>query len=84
VELESENCKLKATIAESTEEYEVLQLGNVSLLAERNNFLDRLEHLEAGLAKVRSNSTVSIASLEAKIKSAKAHLWTWLLLAKNG
>jgi hypothetical protein len=35
VELESENSKLKATITESTE-YEVLQLGNASLLAERN------------------------------------------------
>jgi hypothetical protein len=35
VELESENSKLKATVTESTE-YEVLQLGNASLLAERN------------------------------------------------
>jgi hypothetical protein len=35
VELESENSKLKATVTESTE-YEVLQLGNASLLAESN------------------------------------------------
>jgi FtsZ-binding cell division protein ZapB len=73
VELEPKNCKLKATVTESTEEYEVLQLGNMSLLAERNNFQDRCEHLEAGLAKVHSDSSASIASLEAKIKSAKAH-----------
>jgi regulator of replication initiation timing len=36
--LELENSNLKATIVESTEEYEVLQLGNASLLAERNDF----------------------------------------------
>jgi hypothetical protein len=73
-ELESENSKLKATIAESAEEYEVLQLGNASLLAERNDFRYRCEDLEDGLAKVRSDSTTSIASLEAKIKSAEAHV----------
>jgi regulator of replication initiation timing len=37
-ELELENSNLKATIVESAEEYEVLQLGNASLLAERNDF----------------------------------------------
>jgi regulator of replication initiation timing len=36
--LELENSNLKATIVESAEEYEVLQLGNASLLAERNDF----------------------------------------------
>jgi hypothetical protein len=51
----------------------VLQLGNVSLLAELNDFWDRCEDLEARLAKVRSDSIVSIASLEAKIKSIEAH-----------
>jgi hypothetical protein len=37
-ELESENCKLKATTAEVTEDYELLQLRNSSLLEERNDF----------------------------------------------
>jgi hypothetical protein len=37
-ELESENCKLKAATAEVTEDYEVLQLRNSSLLEERNDF----------------------------------------------
>jgi hypothetical protein len=73
-ELESENSKLKATVAESTEEYEVLQLGNVSLLVEPNDLHYQCEDLVAGLAKVLSNFAASIASLEAKIKSTEAHV----------
>jgi hypothetical protein len=71
--LESENSKLKATVADSIEDYEVLQLGNVSLLAERNDLRYRCEDLEAKLAKVCSNSATNIASIQAKIKSTKAH-----------
>jgi hypothetical protein len=73
VELESENSKLKATIAESTEDYEVLQLGSASLLAERNNLRYRCEDLEAKLVNVHSKSAANIASLEAKIQSTEAH-----------
>jgi hypothetical protein len=58
---------------ESAEEYEVLQLGNASLLAERNDFQNQCEDLEARLVKARSDSATSIASLEAKMKSAEAH-----------
>jgi hypothetical protein len=42
-------------------------------LAERNNFQNRCEDLEVGLAKSCSDSTASIASLETKVKFAKAH-----------
>jgi hypothetical protein len=35
--LESENCKLKAAAAEASKDYEVLYLGNSSLLAKRND-----------------------------------------------
>jgi hypothetical protein len=59
---------------ESAEEYEVLQLGNVSLLVEHNDICYWCEDMEAWLAKVRSDFAVSIASLEAKIKSANAHI----------
>jgi SMC interacting uncharacterized protein involved in chromosome segregation len=72
-DLESENSKLKATIVESPEEYDVLQLGNTSLLAECTNFRYRCEDLGAELAKAHSNSAVSIASIEANVKSAEAH-----------
>jgi hypothetical protein len=48
-ELESENSKLKATVTGSAEEYEVLQLGSVSLLAESNDFCYRCEDLDTGL-----------------------------------
>jgi hypothetical protein len=73
-ELESENSKLKATVVESAKEYEVLQLGNASLLAEHNDFCYRCEDLEVGIAKVHSDSVVSIASLEGEIKSVEAHV----------
>jgi hypothetical protein len=49
----------------------VLQLGNTSLLTKHNNLHYRCE---AGLAKVRSDTATSIASLEAKIKSVEAHV----------
>jgi SMC interacting uncharacterized protein involved in chromosome segregation len=71
-EFESENSKLKATIVESIEEYEVLQLGNTSLLADRNDFRYRCEDLGAELTKARSDSAANIASLEAKVKSVEA------------
>jgi hypothetical protein len=48
-EIESENSKLKATITESTEDYEVLQLGSASLLAERNDLRYRCEDLRLNL-----------------------------------
>jgi hypothetical protein len=72
-ELELENSKMKATVTESAEECDVLQLGNVSLLAEHNDFWDRCQDLEAGLVKARFDSVASITSLETKIKSAEAH-----------
>jgi sugar diacid utilization regulator len=48
-EIESENSKLKATITESTEDYEVLQLGSASLLVERNDLRYRCEDLRLNL-----------------------------------
>jgi hypothetical protein len=73
VELESENCKLKAATVEAAEDYEVLQLGDSSLLAERNDFRYRCEDLEDELKKARSNSTASVVALEAKVNSVGAH-----------
>jgi SMC interacting uncharacterized protein involved in chromosome segregation len=72
-ELESDNCKLKADIVYASEDYEVLQLGNASLLAERSDFRYQCEDLEDDLKKSRSDSAMSIAALEAKVKSAAPH-----------
>jgi hypothetical protein len=47
-------------------------LGNLSLLAERNDFCYRCEDLEDELKKAHSNSAASIAALKAKVKSAEA------------
>jgi SMC interacting uncharacterized protein involved in chromosome segregation len=72
-ELESENCELKAAVTEASGYYEVLQLGNSSVLAEHNEFCYQCEDLEDELKKAHSDSAVSIATLEAKVKSAEAH-----------
>jgi hypothetical protein len=53
-------------------DYEVLQLVNVSLLSEFNDFCYRCEDLEAELKKARSNSAANIAALEPEVKSAEA------------
>jgi hypothetical protein len=64
---------MKATAVEATVYYEVLQLEVWSLLAERNDFRYRCEDLEDELKKARSDSAVSIAALEGKVKSVEAH-----------
>jgi hypothetical protein len=64
---------MKATAVEATVDYEVLQLEVSSLLVERNDFRYRCEDLEDELKKARSDSVVSIAALEAKVKSVEAH-----------
>jgi FtsZ-binding cell division protein ZapB len=56
VELESENCKLKAAATEAAEDYEVLQLANTSLLDEHNNSCYKCKDLEVELKKVHSDS----------------------------
>jgi SMC interacting uncharacterized protein involved in chromosome segregation len=70
-ELESENCKLKATTVEAAQDYEVLQLANASLLDKRNDSRYKCKYMEAELKKVCSDSTVSIVALEAKVKSVE-------------
>jgi hypothetical protein len=73
VELELENSKLKATVTETSEDYEVLQLGYASFLDERNDICYRCEDLVAELKRAHSVSAANIAALEAKVKSAVAH-----------
>jgi SMC interacting uncharacterized protein involved in chromosome segregation len=58
---------------EASEDYEVLQLVNASLLDERTDSRYKCEDLEAKLKKVHSDSTASIAALEAKVKYAKTY-----------
>jgi hypothetical protein len=58
---------------EVAEDYEVLQLANTSLLDERNNSRYKCKYLEAELKKVHSDSTASIAALEAKVKSLETY-----------
>jgi SMC interacting uncharacterized protein involved in chromosome segregation len=72
-ELKSEKRKLKAAAVEASEDYEVLQLVNVSLLDERNESRYKCEDLEAELKKVRSDSTATITALKSKVKSAETH-----------
>jgi hypothetical protein len=53
-------------------------------LVERNDFWDRCEDLENRLAKAHSDSVMSIASLENKIKSAEAHTMDVAAGGENG
>jgi hypothetical protein len=71
VKLESKNCRLKAAAAEASEDYEVLQMANSSLLFERNDARWRSEDHENDLEKANANYATRIAALEATAKSVK-------------
>jgi SMC interacting uncharacterized protein involved in chromosome segregation len=73
VELEPKNCKLKAAIAEASEDYEVLQMVSSSLLSKRNGARWRCEVLENDVKKANADSATCIAALEVTVESVKAH-----------
>jgi hypothetical protein len=64
---------LPRSLYDGIEDYSLLQEGNKSILAERNELCYRSEGLEADLAKVRSSTVEDITTLEARVRSAKAH-----------
>jgi hypothetical protein len=54
-------------------DYNLLQEGNKSLLAEHSELRYCCEDLESELAKVHSSVVEDVAALESRIRSAKAH-----------
>jgi hypothetical protein len=80
-ELEAENSRLTTVVAESSEiiaklqrsldngveDYNLLMVGNESLLAECNDLLPHAEDLESELGKVRATATADVAVLDTKI-----------------
>jgi hypothetical protein len=76
-ELEAEEAELIAKLQRSldngVEDYNLLMVGNESLLAECNDLLPHAEDLESELGKVRATATADVAELDTKILSAKAH-----------
>jgi SMC interacting uncharacterized protein involved in chromosome segregation len=71
-ELEVEKNTMQRAVDNGIEDYNLLMVGNESLLAERNDFRYRCEELEKKLTEVHSDSKKRIADLEAKVKSAEA------------
>jgi hypothetical protein len=72
-ELEVEKSMLQCTVDNGIKDYNLLMVGNASLLAERNDFRYPCEDSEKELAGGRSNAKKRITDLEAKVKSAEAH-----------
>jgi hypothetical protein len=60
-------------LAHSVDDYNLLMVGNESMLAERNELRYHTEDLESELVKACADSVENIATLEAKLKSAEAH-----------
>jgi hypothetical protein len=60
-------------VAIGIEDYNLLMLGNESLLAECNELCYHTEDLDSELAKVRTDAAEDIAALGAKLKSTEAH-----------
>jgi hypothetical protein len=57
----------------SIEDYNLLVMGNKSLLSERNELKCHCEDLQVALVETCSNTKKRVADLEAKVKSAEAH-----------
>jgi hypothetical protein len=75
VELELENSKLKATVAETSEDYEVLQLGYASFLDERNDICYRCEDLVAELKRAHSVSCCKYCCLRGQSQVCRSPQW---------
>jgi peptidoglycan hydrolase CwlO-like protein len=73
-ELEEDKSTLQCAMDNGVEDYNLLLMGNHSLLAECNDFKYHCENLEKELAEVRSDIKKRITDLEVKVKSAKAHI----------
>jgi hypothetical protein len=73
VEHKEDKGTLQCAVDNGANDYNLLLMGNSSLLAERNDFKYRCEDLGKELAEVRSDTEERIAYLEVKAMSAKAH-----------
>jgi hypothetical protein len=57
----------------SIEDYNLLVMGNKSLLSERNELKCHCEDLQVALVETCSDTKKRVADLEAKVKSTEAH-----------
>jgi hypothetical protein len=72
-ELVEDKNTLQRTVDHSVKDYNLLVIGNKSLLSERNELKCRYEDLQVALVEARSDAKKRVADLEAKVKSVEAH-----------
>jgi hypothetical protein len=72
-ELEEDKNMLQCAVDHSVEDYNLLVMGNKSLLSERNELKCHCEELQVALAEARSNAKKRVVDLEVKVKTVKAH-----------
>jgi hypothetical protein len=72
-ELEGDKSMLQCALDHSIEDYNLLVIGNKSLLFEHNELKCRCVDLQAALAKACSNAKKRVDDLKSKVKTAKAH-----------
>jgi formiminotetrahydrofolate cyclodeaminase len=72
-ELEEDKNTLQCTVDHSIEDYNLVVIGNKSLLSKRNDLKCRWEDLQAALAEAHSNAKKRVVDLEASVKTMKAH-----------
>jgi hypothetical protein len=73
VDLEEDKNALQCAVDHGIEDYNLLVIGNKSLLSERNDLKCRCEEVHAALAEAHSDAKKRVAELEARLKDGKAH-----------
>jgi hemerythrin-like domain-containing protein len=73
VELQEDKNTLQRALDHSIKDYNLLVMGNKSLLSEHNELKCCCEDLQAALVKVCSDAKKRVSDLEAKVETAKAH-----------
>jgi hypothetical protein len=72
VELEEDKNTLQHTLDHSIKDYNLLVMGNKSLLSERNELKCRCQDLHVALVEAHSNAKKTAADLDVKVKTMKA------------
>jgi hypothetical protein len=71
--LEEDKNTLQHTVDHSVKDYNLMVMGNKSLLSERNELKCHCKDLQAALAEAHSDTKKRVVDLEAKVKFAEAH-----------
>jgi hypothetical protein len=72
-ELEDDKNTLQRAVDSSIKDYNLLVMGNKSLLSERNELKCHCEDLHADLVEAHSDTKKRVADLEVKVKIANAY-----------